>query len=559
MLQNLKSHIFEPKTTNFNNDRDFAWNPSELEVVTVSGDQTAVLWDVSGLGSEELVQIRTFRHHTHSVKVVQYRPGTLGQFATGSRDSDVVLWDPRLSSSSPVADVIRTQGHVTGLAFRDENTLVSCSDKGGAIKAWDLRYSQKTRSQPRPLFQLHHPGRTSNNGFTCLATDPCLPYLYASCMDDHIYKYNLMTQRLEGSFAGYSNESFFIKISVSPGGQYLASGSREGRAYVWNTRFPGLDVDPVAYLDGHQPDTEVTCVDWCKRGLKLATCGDDFRHFLWRVRPHEEEGEGRPAPEIHEMTPRRVVLAGLEYPPQPRWPSGLDVLRRQREESLIRTPPSRLLDQSVVTPKTKTPSSILRFLSPSATPPGGGATPPTARRGTKRPLLRDDETRPSPIGHSLLEAGPSRIPLSPIRENVHVTPTSRPAMKAPGSGLAARNITGLLECPSPKKPRLDEFPCSPRKTVCSPRKIACSPRTSACSPRKLVISPRKTASPTANLPNLVCDGRSPIQAIQSIRTRSGSKKVDWLTSLSQQRKKTPKAEEGGKRTPNRGRKAVKKL
>lgn len=50
---------------------DVAWMPKELKLITASGDRTACLWDVSL--SRELVEIQSFKGHTHTIKSAVFR------------------------------------------------------------------------------------------------------------------------------------------------------------------------------------------------------------------------------------------------------------------------------------------------------------------------------------------------------------------------------------------------------------------------------------------------------------------------------------------------------
>jgi denticleless len=63
------------------------------------------------------------------------------------------------------------------------------------------------------------------------------------------------------TFIGHQNSTFYVKSCLSPDGLYLASGSSDERAYIWNTQ--GSE-RPVACLVGHL--AEVTCVQWCAVG-----------------------------------------------------------------------------------------------------------------------------------------------------------------------------------------------------------------------------------------------------------------------------------------------------
>ena len=54
---------------------------------------TAKLWDVGrGLSDNEVC---TFKSHGRSVKCIEFRPFTQNEFATGSRDNSICLWDAR--------------------------------------------------------------------------------------------------------------------------------------------------------------------------------------------------------------------------------------------------------------------------------------------------------------------------------------------------------------------------------------------------------------------------------------------------------------------------------
>lgn len=62
------------------------------------------------------------------------------------------------------------------------------------IKVWDLRKNYSAyRGDPLAKHKLLYPGKTTKNGFTCMELDPGKMKLYASCMDNNIYCYNIAT------------------------------------------------------------------------------------------------------------------------------------------------------------------------------------------------------------------------------------------------------------------------------------------------------------------------------------------------------------------------------
>lgn len=142
---------------------DLAWMFQQMKIVTVSGDHTARLFDVS---NNEIRQERIFTGHTRSVKTVTFRQHDYSVFATGGRDGSIIVWDTRSASSGAsfnnvyydcgtntpdrtitnshyVAKVVTPSAKskkkqnsalvgvsgansVTGLVFQDDNTLISC-------------------------------------------------------------------------------------------------------------------------------------------------------------------------------------------------------------------------------------------------------------------------------------------------------------------------------------------------------------------------------------------------------------------------------------------------
>uniref|UniRef100_A0A1B6MI94 Uncharacterized protein n=1 Tax=Graphocephala atropunctata TaxID=36148 RepID=A0A1B6MI94_9HEMI len=285
---------------------DLSWSDSSLRLVSVSGDHTAMLWDVS---ASTVAPLGMFEGHTRSVKMASFRPRDANVFATGARDGLVIVWDYRCSQPNTTTikpDNIISNAHcqtgstqkkskrkepsradsITGLVFQDENYLISSSAGDGLIKVWDMRkcYSMYRRL-PQACYSLAHPGTSSKTGFTSLSVDSGAVRLFANCMDNNIYCYNIATYNKTpvATYNGHQNQTFYIKSCLSVDGEYLLSGSSDERGYMWRVSQPG---PPLAQLVGHS--AEVTCVDWASSAdgsVKVVTCADDACHRLWRVSP----------------------------------------------------------------------------------------------------------------------------------------------------------------------------------------------------------------------------------------------------------------------------------
>jgi len=527
----------------------FCWAARDASrLVTASGDQTVAVWQLQQEGDQPL---RRLRGHSRSVKSVEWRPESDQEFASAGRDNTVMVWDLRCGGDTVPENCIRNahstvpttigksrarsgslnpqQGScsVTGLCWLDTTTLASLGDSDGKVKLWDLRKSYSLyRGDPVPKAELVHPATSSTRGFTSLSCSPASPsHIYVSCMDSCIYQYDVVNlfQQPTAVFTGAEIKNFFINHSISPCGRYLASGSGDQWVYLWHTSSPG---SPVARL-GPQ-DAEVTAVTWNHHpaSFLLAAASDDVRHRLWRdqrILPDPENVRGRAEmlqksdePLRFVSPPRRVrgTLAGVLTPV------------RSAEK---KTPTSGLRKSSTIeaflTPKQK--------LAPVAE--GEGATTPTniIKRGLKRRTVDFNDENSAP---------------------------KEKQAKIEDNGDLSANINRLLSSPSSKCTFSPSSYQSPTKRVPSPRKLG-SPLKKLTFPltpvssstnmlpltpvRSHLLSSSNTAllactrSPTANLPNLVVDGRSPRHrpAPPSCSTVSKptSKTTDWLTEMARKR------------------------
>jgi len=511
---------------------DLTWSEvSASTMVTVSGDQKVCVWDI-GEGDRGS-KVRELRGHNRSVKCVEWREGTNTQFATGGRDNTVLVWDTRDKSDTEPDNAIRgahstaqgsnrrkagsmsspsftsPQGVVTALAWVDDNTLASCGDNDGVVKLWDLRknYSLYKRD-PMPKLELYHPGHSTTMGYTSLSLSPCKNYLYAACMDDTIYKYDIVNgfQEPLGKYTGASIKNFFTKMSVSPCGRYIVSGSLCNWAYLWNTNSDG---GPVARLGEHR--AEVTCVAWSKaftRGglATLVTASDDMKHLIWR--PRWEDDESKISGKVEMLQKQDKKIEHSPFKPLPITPSTSNKTPRR---SLLLTPGTGKKQtpsiKSFLTPKVK--------LTPVVESPINVTPTNEVKRGVKRRQTLDfnDENCPQQEPAKIARHDSCNRNLSTSISSLYTSPAK--------CEFTAYNYK------------------SPRKLSSSPVKLPVNSPRRLCSPLKLFSPlrelPSSHCSPTANLPNYVKDGTSP-RTVKHTGVAKHTRGNNWLTNYTKEKK-----------------------
>lgn len=534
----------------FNAVFDIAWMPGHLKLISASGDHTAKLWDVS---DSRLVSIREFCGHTRSVKVATFKKNDCTVFATGGRDGAIFIWDLRSSpnndiiqkvdnkiysahiGSAPVTPSSRrsrnrsltpkhpsniSNSSVTGLVFQDEYSLISCGPVDGIIKVWDLRRTYTTlKKEPIAKYNLPYAGKSNSRGFTNLIADETGTRLYANCMDNNIYCYNISTYEKEPlmvySGPSFHIKSFYVKSCLSPDENYLLSGSSDDNAYIWNIK----NSKPLAALTGH--NYEVTCVAWSQHQNNLdggnsclVTCSDDACHKIWRIGPEELNYDEE------RMLKGRAEMSEDYFP---------TLLKRQKSipmkqfKLLDSTPRSlkKLIENSETTPTTtlsvtKVESSELSFSRKRSFHEINDNEADENGSDKKRPNI---ETR----GRRLFS------PIDPVAS----TECDFSYLDGPSS---SKLTTIIEELESPSNKNFQNHSPSPVKkrqlTIRSPE-----PRPNKFSSSKLSKNPKLPiySSPTTNLPNFKVDGEAPHLGLMSPQKKQKKENVDWLTKMRKQK------------------------
>lgn len=310
---------------------DAVWLANDTRVASASGDATVRVFD-----PDTLMRTALCRGATGSVKCVREIPSASASLiASCGRDGSIRIHDTRVQSvydpsvcpemfhkpvftlerahSPPMAVqtsatkrrrifAAETSASVTSMVFMPgrEHMLFTGGAADGSIKLWDLRVGDRRRSTKldadvvecvTPSIEQRSNSTFENrrqHGIASLDVDSSGTKLLASSTDSTIYLYDAQQLSLGHSrtLHGHAATSFYVRASFSPCGRFVASGSADSKAYLWDIEADcdGSDgIAPILQLDGHRGG-EVSVAEWCKADMfKLATCGDDTTAKIWQV------------------------------------------------------------------------------------------------------------------------------------------------------------------------------------------------------------------------------------------------------------------------------------
>jgi WD40 repeat protein len=203
-----------------------ALSPDGAKLLTVGMDE---LGFVTTLADGTIEQ--TLTQHVGRVLAVDYR--TDGKyFVTGSEDKSVKVWNPQ--TYNVLVNLDQNDESVYAVAFAPEENLIVSGSADNAVRSWRITESEGESGQIQTEGSLNR----VYNGHqgTVYAVDSGLwqnqMVIVSGSADSSVIVWNLRSGNRLYTFEQPTDEVY--AVDLSPDGQFVAAGGRDGIARIWD-------------------------------------------------------------------------------------------------------------------------------------------------------------------------------------------------------------------------------------------------------------------------------------------------------------------------------------
>ncbi|KAK1500574.1 WD repeat domain-containing protein [Colletotrichum tamarilloi] len=236
LLRTFSGHAKAVSDATFNNDG--------TRFLSASFDRQIKLWDTET--GTCLSRFSTGK----TPHVVRFNPSAehAHEFVAGMSDKKIVQWDTRAGN-----EIVQEYDHhlaaINTITFVDEGRRFMTTSDDKSLRAWDYNI-------PVPIKYIAEPYMYP---MTRAAPHPSGKYVAFQSSDNQIVVYGAndkFRQNRKKSYRGHNNAGTAIDVSVSPDGQFLASGYTQGFVCFWDWKTCKM------YHKLKAGDQAVTCVAW---------------------------------------------------------------------------------------------------------------------------------------------------------------------------------------------------------------------------------------------------------------------------------------------------------
>ncbi|KAL0481104.1 autophagy-related protein ATG16 [Acrasis kona] len=240
-----------------------AFSPNNQMLLGGSADHACRLWSMGNARAKH-----TLTGHTKQVYAADFAGDN--KAVTGSYDRTIKVWE--LNQGTCIKTMLNAKSKVHDLEVGKNNSTLFSAHFDSCIRMFDLRSYDLVRE----ITKAHESQVTSINisrddlylvtcgrDSVCKVWDARRSYEPVHVLSHPDYKVNMETN----------------KVTFSPCGSYVASGSVNGQVFVWKLK-NAHDDELDSTLKGHKG--LVTCVSWSPDGSVVASASVDKRVIMYQ-------------------------------------------------------------------------------------------------------------------------------------------------------------------------------------------------------------------------------------------------------------------------------------
>ena len=201
-------------------------SPDDSKLLTASMDAVGVVVSLSDREVKE-----TLTQHVGRMLAIDYRADGK-YFATGSEDKSVKVWNPQTYEVLVSFDL--NDDAVYTVAFAPEENIVVSGSADNAIRSWRIIESRRKSGEIRTegaLNRVYNGHQGPIYSVDCGTWNNQVIFVSGSA-DALVIVWNLRSGNQEYNFNQSTDEVY--TVDLSPDGQFVAAGGRDGIARIWS-------------------------------------------------------------------------------------------------------------------------------------------------------------------------------------------------------------------------------------------------------------------------------------------------------------------------------------